>query len=873
MLKKWLLFTVFLYCAFSLYATHNRSGDITYKYLYGNTYEFTITTCTKLSSEANRDKLEIHYGDGQTDTLPRTLFYDFSATDTKQNYYTGIHTFTGPGSYLINVEDPNRNSNILNINNSVDKIFCVQTLLIISPFLGKPNNSLQISDCPCPEIACSGKPWVYNMGVYDPDGDSLAYSIIPCKGEGCLDMPIPGEYQYPDIVGGGVLSIDPVFGTINWVSPMIVGEYNLAILIREFRAGFQIGYVIRDMQVTVNGLCLNNAPEIQLINDTCVFANDTIVQNLFASDTPATPADNPILTWSVFGEAYTFSPNPATFVPFATGNPISGVFSWTPSCTTVRNTPYNFIFEAEDQGPNVALKDIFAWRIKVNLPAVQNLNLTVNPGNFALNWDIASCPNVIGYRVYRKADSVFVNDDCCANGLAEGLGFQKIASISGKTNTVFVDSDVVVGNKYCYLVTAVASNGTESCLPAEVCDQLKFELPVLTRVSINNTDILLGSDTVAWSRPKELDTNIYSGPYQYLLYERYNDNSAFNNVYSGAVFTSFSQGDSIYLRNNINTINDQWEYRLELLNNSQVLGSSPPAKSIYLNFQENDNQVNLTWQVDLPWNNTLYEIYRKSISSGGIYILIGTSNDNNYDDLNLINGIEYCYKIKSIGSYSLPNIEQPLINWSQEICAMPTDKTAPCAPLGFNLLQDCSKAEIKLSWRNPNNSCADDVTKYYVYFGENKDSPFEKIAVNFNASDTTFTFKDSSALVGCFYVTAIDSAIYGNESLSSDTICVENCVPVFNLPNVVTPNGDGNNDVFHVIFPIKYIDSLNFSVVNRWGQEVFQTNDLNINWDGRENDKNKPVVNGVYFYICRLYIKTLNGVEEKVLQGNITVIY
>ena len=69
----------------------------------------------------------------------------------------GRHTFTGPATYVVSVEDPNRNSGVLNITNSVDKVFCIQSEVVISPFIGTPNNSLIIEDCPCPEYACQGK--------------------------------------------------------------------------------------------------------------------------------------------------------------------------------------------------------------------------------------------------------------------------------------------------------------------------------------------------------------------------------------------------------------------------------------------------------------------------------------------------------------------------------------------------------------------------------------------------------------------------------------------------------------------------------------------------------------------------------------------
>ena len=123
------------------------------------------------------------------------------AYDVQKNIYIGVHTFTGPDSYIIEVEDPNRNSEVLNITNSVDKVFCIQTELIISPFMGSPNNSLIIEDCPCPEFACVNEIYCFNLSAYDPDGDSLSYSLVPCRGIDCLEMSIPSIYRYPNVDG------------------------------------------------------------------------------------------------------------------------------------------------------------------------------------------------------------------------------------------------------------------------------------------------------------------------------------------------------------------------------------------------------------------------------------------------------------------------------------------------------------------------------------------------------------------------------------------------------------------------------------------------------------------------------------------------
>lgn len=89
--------------------------------------------------------------------------------------------------------------------------------------------------------------------------------------------------------------------------------------------------------------------------------------------------------------------------------------------------------------------------------------------------------------------------------------------------------------------------------------------------------------------------------------------------------------------------------------------------------------------------------------------------------------------------------------------------------------------------------------------------------------------------------------------------------PYIFIPTVFTPNGDGNNDVFYVRG--HYIDEVEIFVFDRWGNEVFQSNDINIGWDGYY--KGKLSSPDVFGYVAK--IKCLGG-EEVVLKGNVTIL-
>lgn len=64
--------------------------------------------------------------------------------------------------------------------------------------------------------------------------------------------------------------------------------------------------------------------------------------------------------------------------------------------------------------------------------------------------------------------------------------------------------------------------------------------------------------------------------------------------------------------------------------------------------------------------------------------------------------------------------------------------------------------------------------------------------------------------------------------------------------NVFTPNGDAINDVFQ--FKMENIISLDLTILNRWGQTVYNSSVLNAEWNG-DMSNGLPAEEGVYFYI------------------------
>ncbi len=68
----------------------------------------------------------------------------------------------------------------------------------------------------------------------------------------------------------------------------------------------------------------------------------------------------------------------------------------------------------------------------------------------------------------------------------------------------------------------------------------------------------------------------------------------------------------------------------------------------------------------------------------------------------------------------------------------------------------------------------------------------------------------------------------------------------FHIPNAFTPNGDGLNDEFKLISNSDNITAFKMYIFNRWGQMVFESNDIPNGWDGKIKGEDAPA--GTYVY-------------------------
>lgn len=102
---------------------------------------------------------------------------------------------------------------------------------------------------------------------------------------------------------------------------------------------------------------------------------------------------------------------------------------------------------------------------------------------------------------------------------------------------------------------------------------------------------------------------------------------------------------------------------------------------------------------------------------------------------------------------------------------------------------------------------------------------------------------------------------------ASDEVLVISTCEGMQIPNLFTPNGDGKNDTFEIV--AKGLSQYSIKIYNRWGNLVFESTQLNDQWNGDINGS--AASEGTYYYVIEATKYNGEPYDVKGLKGTLTL--
>jgi len=278
-----ILLAIFL--SFAAQATHKYGGQITAtaQSCQSNRYTITVISYEDPGSgvEFGNGILNLGFGDPialseEADNI-KEIIKDGDDSIRVSKLLLKDVTFPGPGEYTIAYREFNRNADVVNIRNSVNTPFYVESKLIVDPLLC--NSTPQLLGLSS-YLAYTNSTFTQKLGAYDPDGDSLSLElVVPEQDTGLpadyLGAPLDINLRYADnptnAEGTGLPTFELDTSALVWDAPNLPGDFAVALRVNEWRKidgeWMQLGYVTLDFTILVQDT-LNNISHTDIITST-----------------------------------------------------------------------------------------------------------------------------------------------------------------------------------------------------------------------------------------------------------------------------------------------------------------------------------------------------------------------------------------------------------------------------------------------------------------------------------------------------------------------------------------------------------------------------------------------------------------------------
>lgn len=378
-----LLISVFLFVTHSeqVSANHSAGGYISYQWLSGSTYRFTVTfykDCGGATPAPNEMEIWLvslgcgarHFNAPRIPGTGQEIGYPCPNTTTcSGGTNPGYRKFVYQVDFTLDITCPSfavyfkpslaDNSN-LGRNNGITTLVpdCVDPNPPYGPvqcnlytesildFVNHPTNkSVTFTNDPIFYV-CAGQKAVINLGAKDPDGDSLYYELVNAKKK-------PSNVVYDVTYVSPLSGIDPLFPagsvSIDHTTGDITINTNVTqigvidVKVKEYKNGVLAGSVVLESQVIVNS-CANNYPSVTGVNGTAVYTDSVCpgsTVNFTVNSNDVDAGQVVTMTWN------NGIPLPASFSISGSPHPV-GTFTWTTTPADARPQPYIFTVTVKD---------------------------------------------------------------------------------------------------------------------------------------------------------------------------------------------------------------------------------------------------------------------------------------------------------------------------------------------------------------------------------------------------------------------------------------------------------------------------------------------------------------------------------------------
>ncbi len=706
------------------------------------------------------------------------------------------------------------------------------------------NSSPVFTSVPTP-FFCIGLPQQYNIGAIDPDIDSLSYSLIPAKINATANAAYTAGYTHemPLPVAPGVQSFDIYTGQLSF-TPNAVARCVVVNRVAEYRNGMEIGSSMREMTFVIIPTCNNETPTISTTEARiCQGSIDSLVAVINTSD----PDTNNIIV------SCTGLPAGAilTVMGDSTRNPQLRL-SW--DVSNIRPGNYTFFITLRDDGCPLASSQTIAYTIRIEpFPSTFNTG-THSPCRYMNNGMAWVIPDAADTNAYD-----YTWTDTTGNILR-----QTFATMEPDT---FYPLPLGTYNLLIRAANGCFTNYKFQVSPPDyrAAITLDVEDSILCQDELTTLKNTSFGDFISWqwhfgdgnSATAQEPTHSYKheGTYQIRLIGL-TDYGCLDTAYSSVLVDSviftvvpdqlICQGATTALQTE-GGVSYSWEPTTGLsCPNCPYTPATPSETTTYKVTITNKNGCSAigTTTINVVPMNAKAQPADTSICPGdSAHLQITGALSSIWRPAYYISDTTSADPI----AYPNSNFTYTVYNTYEEGCKDSLTVTVNVYPTALLSLPDSVLLYPGDAYQlDPGGNCL-----YFQWF-----PPFGLSADNI-ANPTATPDVNTRYLV---------TAATENGCASNDSIDINVSYDSYiSVPNAFTP-GSAPNSIIHIINRGS-VTLKHFIIFNRWGQKVFETNNITEGWDGTLNTHPQPM--GAYIYTIDAY--TPNG-RKISKQGNITLL-